>query len=110
MLVVDRQRRVTVNPVQPRVVVLDRATVARIGNAREVITKQQPVSAKVAPVNPRVMVSNVGRPGRDGARYVAQPEAPADTSVLWIDTDDTSGDGGGDSLYAARVTNTLEGF
>lgn len=40
-----------------------------------------------------------------GGGFVAQPEPPEDTSLLWIDTDDNTGDGTGGGDYILPVAN-----
>lgn len=62
----DRRNRVVVAPVVPRVITLDRATVARMQAAQRVIPRESPVNAIVRPENPRVVASGMGAPGKDG--------------------------------------------
>lgn len=65
--IINRQRRVIVQPVRPRVVTLDRGQVARIAQRRpHTVVQPNPTNAIVRPESPVVQVSNIGRPGKDG--------------------------------------------
>lgn len=64
--IVNRKRSVVVAPVRPRIVTLDRQTVARLTADRGAVVRPEVTSAVVRPRNSRITVSNVGRPGRDG--------------------------------------------
>ncbi len=74
--IVNRQRRVTVTPVRPRVVTLDRSTVARLEGARRTVTQPQKTNAVVKPESPRVVVTGANRPG-GGSVGPTGPAGPA---------------------------------
>lgn len=76
--IVNRSRRVIVQPVRPRVVTLSETRVARIAKmGNQVVTQPSPTNALVRPVNPVLKINNIGQrglPGVNGSGAIAPIE------------------------------------